>query len=346
MLHADARAAGSEPAETAPSGAGARPDAAQEKDGSARHAGRRRYGRQRGTVPVGEAFVLRLGPADGEPFAALDDADDPWEPGRPPHATPIEELRFVALDCETTGQTPHRLVELGAVAFTLDHHLCSFETLVHSNDRINPHARRLHGISQAILAGAPPADEVVDRFRRFAEGAVLVEHSADAFDTRLLGRTIGRPLNADNIDTSRLAGKLWGLRDTIGLERLCAEMGVTHRRPHHALADAEATAACFLALLQRGREQFGWNTLGDLLRDGQPPPPRFPTPGLPDRRRRTGGARGTPLAAVVPGADPEADAAADGTPPRSPRRRRRGGRRRRRPEAPDTGAGPATPTEG
>jgi DNA polymerase III epsilon subunit-like protein len=287
--------------------------------------------------------VLRLGPANGEPFAALDDGDDPWPSARPAHDTPVEQLRFVALDCETTGQTPHRLVELGAVAFTVDEHLLSFETLVHSNDRINPHARRLHGISHAVLAGAPPADDVVDRFRGFAEGAVLIEHSADAFDTRLLGRTLGRPLEADNVDTSRLAGKLWGLRDTIGLERLCAELGVTHRRPHHALADAEATAACFLALLQRGREQFGWNTLGDLLRDGQPPPPRFPTPGTPDRRRRGPRPAGPPEA----GAGDEATAAAvaaapaDGAaeaPARSGRRRRRGGRRRRRPDSESGGS--------
>ena len=339
MLHADARAAGLEPAEPAPGDAAAPPDAAQEKDGADRHAGRRRYGRQRGTVPVGEAFVLRLGPANGEPFAALDDGLDPWDGRRPAAETAIDELRFVALDCETTGQTPHRLVELGAVAFTLDRHLCSFETLVHSNDRINPHARRLHGISPAVLAGAPPADDVVDRFRRFAAGAVLVEHSADAFDTRLLGRTIGRPMDADNIDTSRLAGKLWGLRDTIGLERLCAELGVSHRRPHHALADAEATAACFLALLQRGREEFGWNTLGDLLRDGQPPPPRFPVPGLTDRRRRTGGTRGTPVAAAA-AADVDTPGPNGTAPekPRSTRRRRRGGRRRRR--TPGTDAAP------
>jgi DNA polymerase III epsilon subunit-like protein len=217
---------------------------------------------------------------------------------------------------------------------------------VHSNDRINPHARRLHGISSAVLAGAPPADDVLDRFRRFAAGAVLVEHSADAFDTRLLGRTMGTPLDADNVDTSRLAGKLWGLRDTIGLERLCAELGVTHRRPHHALADAEATAACFIALLQRGREQFGWNTLGDLLRDGQPPPPRFPAPGMPERRRRTGGNRGTPVAAAA-GAGPEAngEAPVDGRPPRSSRRRRRGGRRRRRPEDGQPAPLPGTPAE-
>ena len=335
MLQADASAAGLEPAEPAPGGATSPPDAAPEKDSGERHAGKRRYGRQRGgTVPVGEAFVLRLGPANGERFAALDDDGDPWPGERPAHHTPIEQLRFVALDCETTGQTPHRLVELGAVAFTLEEHLCSFETLVHSNDRINPHARRLHGISHAVLAGAPPANEVLDRFRGFAQGAVLVEHSADAFDTRLLGRTMGRPLDADNVDTSRLAGKLWGLRDTIGLERLCAELGVSHRRPHHALADAEATAACFLALLQRGREQFGWNTLGDLLRDGQPPPPRFPTPGAPERRRRGPGTHGDAAPAesteTATAAVPEANGE---TSARSGRRRRRGGRRRRRPDA-------------
>jgi DNA polymerase III epsilon subunit-like protein len=343
MLHADARAASQEAPDAAQP-----PDAAQEKEGTERHPGRRRYGRQRGgTVPVGEAFVLRLGPANGERFAALDDEADSWLAQRPAHEIPIEQLRFVALDCETTGQTPHRLVELGAVAFTLDEHLMSFETLVHSNDRINPHARRLHGISHAVLAGAPPADDVLQRFLGFAQGAVLVEHSADAFDTRLLGRTIGRPLDADNIDTSRLAGKLWGLRDTIGLERLCAELGVSHRRPHHALADAEATAACFLALLLRGREQFGWNTLGDLLRDGQPPPPRFPTPGAPDRRRRGQGGRGGEAAAAPPAAAaaapaPEAATGEESERPARSRRRRRGGRRRRRP---DGGAAPPQATE-
>jgi len=332
MLHADARAASQEAPDAAQP-----PDAVQEKEGTERHSGRRRYGRQRGgTVPVGEAFVLRLGPANGERFAALDDDADAWVAERPAHDTPVGQLRFVALDCETTGQTPHRLVELGAVAFTLDEHLMSFETLVHSNDRINPHARRLHGISHAVLAGAPPADDVLQRFRGFAQGAVLVEHSADAFDTRLLGRTMGRPLDADNVDTSRLAGKLWGLRDTIGLERLCAELGVSHRRPHHALADAEATAACFIALLQRGREQFGWNTLGDLLRDGQPPPPRFPTPGMPDRRRRGQGTRGAPPPAEAAAPEPAATAEGGERPARS-RRRRRGGRRRRRP---DGGAAP------
>jgi DNA polymerase III epsilon subunit-like protein len=270
---------------------------------------------------VGECFVSRLGPANGEPFAALDDPDDGTVRLRPTLDTPLDELLFISLDCETTGQSPHRLVELGGVTFTLSGHIASFETLVHCTDRINPYARRLHGITSATLAGAPPPDAVLTRFRRFAAGGVLIEHSADAFDTRLIARTSGEDFDADNIDTSRLAGKLWDLRDTIGLERLCAELGVTHRQPHHALADAEATAACFLELVARGRERFGWRTLGDLLADGQPPA-RPATPANGERRRRP--RLPTPVAAAaVVSVDGEEGAGG----PARPRRRR--GRRRR-----------------
>ncbi|HEX4579665.1 MAG TPA: 3'-5' exonuclease, partial [Candidatus Dormibacteraeota bacterium] len=231
---------------------------------------------------------------------------------RPTAETPIADLRFVALDCETTGQSPHRLVELGAVAFTMDRHVMSFETLVHSTDRINPYAKRIHGIGSESLGGAPPVERVLARFQRFCQGAVLVEHSADAFDTRLIASTMETALDADNLDTSRMAGALWGLRDTIGLEKMCTELGVHHRRPHHALADAEATAACFVELVRRGGETFGWSTLGDLLAVAQPPPPRVIE--VPGRRRPADGAGGDSSARAGTGS----------------RRRRRGGRRHRR----------------
>ncbi|MHB8718344.1 MAG: 3'-5' exonuclease [Candidatus Dormibacteria bacterium] len=284
---------------------------------------RRRHGRPRGPIPVGDSFVARLGPARGEPFASLEDIDDDATiVVRPTRDTPIDELRFVALDCETTGQSPHRLVELGAVAFTPTRHLMSFETLVHSTDRINPYAKRIHGIGSETLGGAPPVAMVLRRFRRFCQGAVLVEHSADAFDTRLIASTMETPLDADNLDTSRLAAALWGLRDTIGLERMCNELGVHHRRPHHALADAEATAECFVELLGRGRAAFAWSTLGDLLDVAQPPLPRTDE----ERRQRRGRGAG-------------GGAAGSGRP------RRRGGRRHRRPRLDQDGGEQGTPPE-
>lgn len=304
----------------------------------ARPPGRRpRYGRPRGRLPVGEAFVARLGPASGEPFVRIDDVDPAATLApRPLLDTPVEQLRFVALDCETTGQSPHRLVELGAVAFTLGGHLASFETLVHSNDRINPFAQRIHRITATSLAGAPQIDRVLERFLHFAAGAVLVEHSADAFDTRLIAKSLGERFQVVNLDTSRMAGKLWDLRDTIGLERLCRELEVSHRGPHHALGDAEATAACFLKLLELGRNSHGWATLRRLVEDAQPPPPRYLVlaEGAVERGRRRDVEEpsGSPadvdvVRAVVAG-----------------RRRRRGGRRRRGRSEP--GAGQSSPDSG
>jgi DNA polymerase III epsilon subunit-like protein len=270
--------------------------------------------------------VARLGPSKSEPFAEIDDLDDGVLLPRPSQDTPIDDLRFVALDCETTGQSPHRLVELGAVAFTLLDHVMSFETLVHSTDRINPYAKRIHGIGPETLGGAPPVARVLARFRRFCHGAVLVEHSADAFDTRLIASTMETGLDADNLDTSRMAAALWDLRDTIGLERMCNELGVHHRRPHHALADAEATAASFVELVRLGRERFGWQTLGDLLAVAQPPPPR-----TEEEKRRRRSRSGTSPATAAAGDDQ--------------RRRHRGGRRHHRGSGGGAGRSAGTETD-
>jgi hypothetical protein len=253
---------GSEPA----SPAGSAPAARGKSDPTVQI--RRHYGRRRGSVPIGDTFVARLGPVIDEPFAAIDDPDEPLRP-RPGPETPIEELRFVAVDCETTGQSPHRMVEIGAVAFTLTGHLMSFETLVHSNDRINPYARRIHGISSETLGGAPPVRPVLERFQRFCRGAVLVEHSADAFDSRLIATTLGESLEADNLDTSsrprRCRGHL-GVLPGAGTTRTRAlrledARGSPRRRP----APTTTLGGC----------RSGWPAQG---RPGTPPPRRPPAP--------------------------------------------------------------------
>jgi len=317
---------------------------------------RHRYGRQRGAPVPGSDFRPRLGPASPLVASRFNAPMPPDAIGleaeatmAPEFDTPIDRLVVVSVDCETTGQSPHHLVELGAVRFTVSSEggedlwegappPDALETLVHTTDHINSYARRVHGITRDMLAGAPPADLVLRRFLRFARGAVLVEHSADAFDTRLIGRTLGHPLPHPTIDTSRLAKVLFGLRDTIGLERLCERLGVTqHRQAHHALADAEATAGCFVRLVQVGRAELGWATLGDLHAAGHPPGPRLrPAPTRHARLRhgpRPAGRGITPGDGLEP-PPPTAAAPAvpDGEAPAQParRRRRRGGRGRGR----------------
>lgn len=245
---------------------------------------------------------------------------------RIPESTGLSELSFVALDCETTGHFPHRMVELGAVRFQLGDEQTSpagrisLESLVHTVDHINPYARRVHGINRSMLSGAPSLRQVATAFDDLAWGAVLVEHSADGFDTRLVSRALGKPLPNQHLDTSRIAGFLFQLKDTIGLERLCERLGVTHRSPHFALADAEATADCFVKLVRIGQEEFAWRSLGDLVAVGLPPPPRL----APKPRQRRGAP--TPPAPALPDASSPATVTAAA---RAGRRRHRGGRGRR-----------------
>lgn len=235
------------------------------------------------------SFKQRLGPARGEPFATLPLPAVTLHRPTPELSRPLSDVRFVALDCETTGYFPPRIVELGAVCFTLGGHIESFETLVHARTRINPYARRVHGITLSDLEGAPPLHTVCRAFEEFAHGCVLVEHSADGFDTRLVSTALGHPIDAPNVDTTRLAGRIWSLKDTIGLEKLCERLEVTHRHPHAALADAEATGECFVRLIQTARQSadcdFPLNTLADLLAVASPPAPAEAKEH--PRRRRT-----------------------------------------------------------
>ena len=212
--------------------------------------------------------TIYLKPRNGEPV--------PWEPGPTAEELidpvvgadePLDRVQFVALDVETTGNSPFLVLEIGAERFDLNGSLSLFDTLVDCRAPINAYARRRHQIYREMLAGAPGFSDARRAFLRFARGAALVEHSHDAFDTFLIGRGLKQPLRHPVIDTSALARLVLGLPSgqTPGLAAVVAELGVDANPAHAALSDAQATAAVFRELVQRARGQFNWETLGDLL---------------------------------------------------------------------------------
>lgn len=178
--------------------------------------------------------------------------------------TLLTDLYAVAVDCETQGHAPAQLIEIGALGIFHDEPVARLETLVHSSAHINPFAARIHHISRGMLHDAPHVHQTMDLLRALAANAVTVEHSPDAFDSRLIAHVAGTPITTYTIDTSRLAQRIWDLPQTISLENLCIRLGVTNRGAHFAYGDAEATAACFIRLLDLGRDMFGWLTLKDL----------------------------------------------------------------------------------
>ena len=181
--------------------------------------------------------------------------------------TRLEEAQFVALDVETTGNAPFLVLEIGAERFRLDGTLSFFDTLVDCRAPINPYARKRHHIDRSMLIGAPEFKDARRGFLRFAQGAVLVEHSHDAFDTWLVGRGLESPLEHPIIDTTALARLVLDLPkgQTPGLARLVDELGVDVTPAHAALDDARATAMVFRELIRRAQRELGWATVGDVL---------------------------------------------------------------------------------
>ena len=181
--------------------------------------------------------------------------------------TPLDDAEFVALDVETTGNAPFLVLELGAERFTLEKPLSFFDTLVDCRAPINPYAKKRHNIDRSMLIGAPVFKDARRAFLRFAQGAVLVEHSHDAFDTWLVGRGLESPLEHPIIDTSALARLVMELPkgQVPGLAKLVTELGLDITPAHAALDDARATAMVFRALIVKARESLGLSTVGDVL---------------------------------------------------------------------------------
>jgi DNA polymerase III alpha subunit (gram-positive type) len=242
--------------------------------------------------------------------------------------TRLDDAQFVALDVESTGNSPFLVLEIGAERFRLDGPLSFFDTLVDCQAPINPYAHRRHHIDRSMLIGAPEFRDARRAFLRFAQGAVLVEHSHDAFDTWLVGRGLESPLEHPIIDTSALARLVLDLPkgQTPGLARLVEVLELDVTPAHAALDDARATAMVFRALIAKAKESLGWTMVGDVLA-------ALPRPVVdrtaPSRKAsaagRAPGARGpkAPPRSAAPAATPRA------TSPAPNARRGRSSRRRR-----------------
>lgn len=165
---------------------------------------------------------------------------------------------FVVVDLETTGHRPEDggVTEIGAIRLEGLREVGRFETLVHPGRSIPSFVTKLTGISDAMVAAAPPLRDVIGGFAEFADGAVLVAHNA-AFDARLLDhasrRWLGRPLGLPALCTVKLAQRLMPEQRRTSLEALSEHFGFASGTRHRAMADAERTVdllARFVPILQ------------------------------------------------------------------------------------------------
>lgn len=171
--------------------------------------------------------------------------------------------RIAVIDFETTGLSPalgDRATEVAIVLVQGGQVVGRFQSLMNAGVRISPFIESFTGISNAMVAAAPSAAQVMAEAARFVGGAPMVAHNA-SFDRKFWQAELARA----SMDchhafacTLLLARRLYPQAPNHRLGTL-AELHAlqNHGRAHRALADAE-TAAALLAQIQHDlRTRYG-----------------------------------------------------------------------------------------
>ena len=205
--------------------------------------------------------------------------------------------RSVLFDTETTGLEPlagDRVIEIAALELVNEVPSGKFfHTLIDPERDVPTEATRIHGFTNADLAGKPRFAAIVDDLLAFIGDGPLIAHNAP-FDFGFLNAEFGRlgrpSLSFDRmIDTLALAKRRFpGMPNS--LDALCRRFAIdlSARTTHNALLDCRLLAEVYLELT--GGKQRG---LSLTIEESALPAvtyehagPRVPRPILPTEAER------------------------------------------------------------
>ena len=191
-------------------------------------------------------------------------------PKRVPAKTPLSDLLFIALDCETTGfnTAQDRILSLAIAELRCGRlHIARSRNWIFQQDRPVTEAVTVHGILPSdTMLGQSERDILLELLPRL-HSAIIVGHHI-GFDVGMLNAALKRhfqtTLRNQVLDTARFAMsavEAFARTDYPGqrepsLDEVCAQCGITPVERHTAEGDAFTTATLFLAMCARRQRQL------------------------------------------------------------------------------------------
>jgi DNA polymerase III subunit epsilon len=171
---------------------------------------------------------------------------------------------IAVIDFETTGMGPAqgaRATEIAAVLVQGDRIVDRYQSLMKTGVWIPPFITQLTGITNAMVAAAPPAEQVMREVAAFTRGVPLVAHNA-AFDRGFWAAEMAwAELPPDPAHefacTVLLSRRLYPEAPSHKLSALTAWLGLQRDgRAHRAMSDADVTAQLLIRLQRDVGERF------------------------------------------------------------------------------------------
>lgn len=164
---------------------------------------------------------------------------------------------YVAVDLEMTGLRPARdkILEIGGVHRKDGKTLAEYQVIVNPGLRLPEEIVALTGISQEMADVGQPLSDAMAGFIEFRGELPLVGHNI-RYDYGFLKQNavnLGLSLEADTVDTLKLARKFLPEEEKKTLEALCLKYDIRTGQAHRALGDARAAAQ----LLERLWQEYG-----------------------------------------------------------------------------------------
>ena len=159
-------------------------------------------------------------------------------------------MGYLVLDVETaSSRSAGYLCSVGCCVMEQGVITEELYTLCNPGIVFDPFCVRIHGITEDMVLDAPDTEAVLNRLVPYLQAHTLVAHNArfDAGQLRAAAARVHMCLPPfRTIDTVRLARKAFPGRPSYRLNAMAEMIGFSFTH-HHALEDARACAALFLA---------------------------------------------------------------------------------------------------
>lgn len=178
----------------------------------------------------------------------------------------LKETTFISFDTETTGKyaIESEICEIAAVKWRGGEIIDTYQQLIKPKTPMGEVVIKIHGITNEMVADAPPIHQVIGDFHKFIQGGTLIAHHAP-FDLGFVTvpfeeNKLALPTNGV-ICSSLLSRVVITDSPNHKLQTLIPHLGLNQGTAHRALDDARACLELALVCFERG----GLNTLDEIF---------------------------------------------------------------------------------